>query len=51
MNEDVQPRQYLMCGQTAQVKLKNVVPRDIGDPGEVIWPGMLAGRGGEGLLT
>ena len=34
VNEDVQPRQYLMCGQTAQVKLKNVVPHDIGDPGE-----------------
>ncbi|KFV47077.1 Non-lysosomal glucosylceramidase, partial [Tyto alba] len=33
VNEDVQPRQYLMCGQTAQVKLKNVVPHDIGDPG------------------
>lgn len=34
VNEDVQPRQYLMCGQTAQVKLKNVVPHDIGDPGK-----------------
>lgn len=34
VNEDAQPRQYLMCGQTAQVKLKNVVPHDIGDPGE-----------------
>lgn len=34
LNEDVKPRQYLMCGQTAQVKLKNVVPHDIGDPGE-----------------
>ncbi|XP_049651737.1 non-lysosomal glucosylceramidase-like [Accipiter gentilis] len=37
VNEDVQPRQYLMCGQTAQVKLKNVVPRDIGDPGDEPW--------------
>lgn len=34
VNEDVQPRQYLMGGQTAQVKMKNVVPHDIGDPGE-----------------
>lgn len=34
INEDVEPRQYLMSGQTAQVKLKNVVPHDIGDPGE-----------------
>lgn len=34
VNEDVQRRQYLMCGQTAQVKMKNVVPHDIGDPGE-----------------
>ncbi|KAM9509587.1 non-lysosomal glucosylceramidase isoform 1-T1 [Guaruba guarouba] len=37
MNEDVQLRQYLMCGQTAQVKLKNVVPHDIGDPGDEPW--------------
>lgn len=34
VNEDVQPRQYLMGGQTAPVKTKNVVPHDIGDPGE-----------------
>lgn len=34
VNEDVHLRQYLMCGQTAQVKMKNVVPHDIGDPGE-----------------
>lgn len=34
VNEDVQPRQYLICGQTSQVKVKNVVPHDIGDPGE-----------------
>lgn len=37
VNEDVQPRQYLMCGQTAQVKMKNVVPHDIGDPGDEPW--------------
>ncbi|XP_010007086.1 PREDICTED: non-lysosomal glucosylceramidase [Chaetura pelagica] len=37
VNEDVQPRQYLMWGQTAQVKLKNVVPHDIGDPGDEPW--------------
>ncbi|XP_009463414.1 PREDICTED: non-lysosomal glucosylceramidase [Nipponia nippon] len=37
VNEDVQPRQYLMCGQTAQVKLKNVVPHDIGDPADEPW--------------
>lgn len=34
INEDVEPQQYLMSGQTAQVKLKNVVSHDIGDPGE-----------------
>ncbi|KAM4878822.1 non-lysosomal glucosylceramidase [Sylvia borin] len=37
VNEDVQPRQYLMCGQTAQVKMKNVVPHDIGDPDDEPW--------------
>ncbi|NXD73580.1 GBA2 glucosylceramidase, partial [Eolophus roseicapillus] len=37
VNEDVQLRQYLMCGQRAQVKLKNVVPHDIGDPGDEPW--------------
>lgn len=46
MNEDVQLRQYLMCGETAQVKLKNVVPHDIGDPGE----GYGWSRWGMGLL-
>ncbi|XP_025973175.2 non-lysosomal glucosylceramidase-like [Dromaius novaehollandiae] len=37
VNEDVQPRQYLMSGRTAQVKLKNVVPHDIGDPDDEPW--------------
>uniref|UniRef100_A0A8B9BY25 Glucosylceramidase beta 2 n=1 Tax=Anser brachyrhynchus TaxID=132585 RepID=A0A8B9BY25_9AVES len=37
INEDVEPRQYLMSGQTAQVKLKNVVPHDIGDPDDEPW--------------
>ncbi|KAL2294151.1 hypothetical protein Nmel_007874 [Mimus melanotis] len=37
VNEDVQPRQYLMCGQTSQVKMKNVVPHDIGDPDDEPW--------------
>uniref|UniRef100_A0A8C3E6Y6 Non-lysosomal glucosylceramidase n=3 Tax=Corvus moneduloides TaxID=1196302 RepID=A0A8C3E6Y6_CORMO len=37
VNEDVQSRQYLMCGQTAQVKMKNVVPHDIGDPDDEPW--------------
>ncbi|XP_067171616.1 non-lysosomal glucosylceramidase isoform X3 [Apteryx mantelli] len=37
VNEDVQPRQYLMRGQTAQVKLKNVVPHDIGEPDDEPW--------------
>ncbi|XP_010218121.1 PREDICTED: non-lysosomal glucosylceramidase [Tinamus guttatus] len=37
VNEDVQLRQYLMGGQTAQVKLKNVVPHDIGEPDDEPW--------------
>ncbi|XP_072216090.1 non-lysosomal glucosylceramidase [Excalfactoria chinensis] len=37
LNEDIQPRQYLVCGSTAQVKLKNVVPHDIGDPDDEPW--------------
>lgn len=46
LNEDTQPRLYLMNGQTAQVKLRNVVPHDIGEPGKVL-PWHVAGaRGG-----
>ncbi|NXX79848.1 GBA2 glucosylceramidase, partial [Urocolius indicus] len=37
VNEDVQPRQYLVCGKTSQVKVKNVVPHDIGDPDDEPW--------------
>ncbi|XP_025049265.1 non-lysosomal glucosylceramidase [Alligator sinensis] len=37
LNEDTQPRLYLMNGQTAQVKLKNVVPHDIGEPSDEPW--------------
>ncbi|XP_015703851.1 non-lysosomal glucosylceramidase [Coturnix japonica] len=37
LNEDIEPRQYLVCGNTAQVKLKNVVPHDIGDPDDEPW--------------
>uniref|UniRef100_A0A8C3PBV5 Non-lysosomal glucosylceramidase n=1 Tax=Chrysemys picta bellii TaxID=8478 RepID=A0A8C3PBV5_CHRPI len=37
LNEDTQPRLYLMNGQMAQVKLKNVVPHDIGDPEDEPW--------------
>ncbi|XP_042308692.1 non-lysosomal glucosylceramidase-like [Sceloporus undulatus] len=34
LHEDLRPRLYLMDGQTAQVKLRNVVPHDIGEPGK-----------------
>lgn len=39
LNEDARPRQYLMSGQTAPVKLRNVVPHDIGEPGKAprVW--------------
>ncbi|XP_042749817.1 non-lysosomal glucosylceramidase [Lagopus leucura] len=37
LNEDMQPRQYLVCGETAPVKTKNVVPHDIGEPGDEPW--------------
>ncbi|XP_054842573.1 non-lysosomal glucosylceramidase [Eublepharis macularius] len=37
LNEDLRPRLYLMNGQTAQVKLCNVVPHDIGEPGDEPW--------------
>ncbi|XP_015271182.1 PREDICTED: LOW QUALITY PROTEIN: non-lysosomal glucosylceramidase, partial [Gekko japonicus] len=37
VNEDPRPRVYLMSGQTAQVKLCNVVPHDIGDPEDEPW--------------
>lgn len=56
LNEDARPRQYLMSGQTAPVKLRNVVPHDIGEPGKAprVWtqvrPGSAATRS-EGLPT
>ncbi|XP_026576561.1 non-lysosomal glucosylceramidase [Pseudonaja textilis] len=37
LNEDAHPRQYLMSGQTAPVKLRNVVPHDIGEPDDEPW--------------
>ncbi|XP_052526135.1 non-lysosomal glucosylceramidase [Tympanuchus pallidicinctus] len=37
LNEDMQPRQYLVCGETAPVKTKNVVPHDIGEPDDEPW--------------
>ncbi|XP_063152023.1 non-lysosomal glucosylceramidase isoform X2 [Candoia aspera] len=37
LNEDARPRQYLMSGQTAPVKLRNVVPHDIGEPDDEPW--------------
>ncbi|XP_062828747.1 non-lysosomal glucosylceramidase [Anolis carolinensis] len=37
LSEDPRPRVYLMNGQTAQVKLRNVVPHDIGEPDEEPW--------------
>ncbi|XP_044300731.1 non-lysosomal glucosylceramidase [Varanus komodoensis] len=37
LNEDTQSRLYLMSGQMAQVKLRNVVPHDIGEPDDEPW--------------
>uniref|UniRef100_A0A8D0E4M1 Non-lysosomal glucosylceramidase n=1 Tax=Salvator merianae TaxID=96440 RepID=A0A8D0E4M1_SALMN len=37
LSEDTRPRLYLMNGQVAQVKLRNVVPHDIGDPDDEPW--------------
>ncbi|XP_058028499.1 non-lysosomal glucosylceramidase isoform X2 [Ahaetulla prasina] len=37
LNEDARPRQYLMSGQMAPVKLRNVVPHDIGEPDDEPW--------------
>uniref|UniRef100_A0ACB8EPJ1 Non-lysosomal glucosylceramidase n=2 Tax=Sphaerodactylus townsendi TaxID=933632 RepID=A0ACB8EPJ1_9SAUR len=37
LNEDPQPRLYLMHGQMAQVKPCNIVPHDIGDPEDEPW--------------
>ncbi|XP_062984437.1 non-lysosomal glucosylceramidase [Elgaria multicarinata webbii] len=37
LKEDAHPRLYLMSGQTAQVKLRNVVPHDIGEPDDEPW--------------
>ncbi|XP_072849206.2 non-lysosomal glucosylceramidase [Pogona vitticeps] len=37
LSEDTHPRLYLMSGQTAPVKLRNVVPHDIGDPDDEPW--------------
>ncbi|XP_053264076.1 non-lysosomal glucosylceramidase [Podarcis raffonei] len=37
LSEDTRPRMYLMSGQTAQVKLRNVVPHDIGEPDDEPW--------------
>ncbi|XP_053150773.1 non-lysosomal glucosylceramidase [Hemicordylus capensis] len=37
LSEDPRPRLYLMSGQTAQVKLRNVVPHDVGEPDDEPW--------------
>ncbi|XP_061468542.1 non-lysosomal glucosylceramidase [Rhineura floridana] len=37
LTEDTRLRLYLMSGQTAQVKLCNVVPHDIGEPDDEPW--------------
>ncbi|KAM6469741.1 non-lysosomal glucosylceramidase isoform 3-T3 [Liasis olivaceus] len=37
LNEDARTRQYLMSGQMAPVKLRNVVPHDVGEPDDEPW--------------